>query len=130
MVRAVANATVPKLTVVVAGSHGAGNYAMCGRSYSPRFLWTWPSARISVMSGAAASSVLRQIARRRGGREDEKRLAELIGQYERESSAFYATARLWDDGILDPVQTRATLGLALALTSPGPERARYGIFRM
>ncbi len=130
MVRAVANATVPKLTVVVAGSHGAGNYAMCGRAYSPRFLWTWPSARISVMSGAAASSVLKQLARRKGGREEDARLDRLIAQYEKESSAFYATARLWDDGILDPMQTRATIGLALSIVRPEPATGRYGIFRM
>jgi len=145
MVRAVANAQVPSLTVVVGGSHGAGNYAMCGRAYSPRFMWTWPGSRISVMSGEAASSVLVQIKKRQlaaAGREmtvedAARQVEEIKKRYIDESSALYATARLWDDGVIDPVQTRNVLGLALGVvarpeTGPtaGQRPSRYGIFRM
>ncbi len=139
MVRAVANCSVPKLTIVIGGSHGAGTYAMAGRAYSPRFLWSWPSARISVMSGEAAASVLVQVrkakmesAGQEASSEELSALEEDVRRrYAAESSAFYGTARLWDDGIIDPVQTRNILGLALGVASldlrPG---GRYGIFRM
>ena len=140
MVHAVANARVPKLTVVIGGSFGAGNYAMCGRAYQPRFLWTWPNARISVMGGEQAARVLstvKQDQRRRRG-EPEMTPAELADferptreKYEEEGNPFYATARLWDDGILDPAQTRTVLGLALAAVGNAPaEETRFGIFRM
>jgi acetyl-CoA carboxylase carboxyltransferase component len=140
MVHAVANARVPKFTVIVGGSFGAGNYAMCGRAYEPRFLWTWPNARISVMGGEQASRVLstvKQGQRRRRG-EPEMTAAELAEferptreKYEEEGNPFYATARLWDDGILDPAQTRATLALSLAAVQNAPvEETRFGIFRM
>ena len=137
--RAVANCSVPKLTIVIGGSHGAGTYAMAGRAYSPRFLWSWPSARISVMSGEAAASVLVQVrkakmesAGQEASSEELSALEEDVRRrYAAESSAFYGTARLWDDGIIDPVQTRNILGLALGVVSldlrPG---GRYGIFRM
>jgi 3-methylcrotonyl-CoA carboxylase beta subunit len=140
MVHAVANARVPKFTVVIGGSFGAGNYAMCGRAYEPRFLWTWPNARISVMGGEQAARVLstvKQDQRRRRG-EPEMTPAELADferptreKYEEEGNPFYATARLWDDGILDPAQTRTVLGLALAAARNAPaEETRFGIFRM
>jgi len=140
MVHAVANARVPKFTVIVGGSFGAGNYAMCGRAYEPRFLWTWPNARISVMGGEQAAKVLstvKQDQRRRRG-EPEMTVAELAEferptreKYEAEGNPFYATARLWDDGILDPAQTRTVLALALAAAQNAPvEETRFGVFRM
>jgi acetyl-CoA carboxylase carboxyltransferase component len=140
MVHAVANARVPKFTVIIGGSFGAGNYAMCGRAYEPRFLWTWPNARISVMGGEQAARVLstvKQGQRRRRG-EPEMTAAEVVEferptreKYEEEGNPFYATARLWDDGILDPAQTRTVLGLALAASGNAPaEETRFGIFRM
>jgi 3-methylcrotonyl-CoA carboxylase beta subunit len=139
MVTAVATAQVPKLTVVVGGSFGAGNYAMCGRAYSPRFLWTWPNSRISVMGGEQAASVLATVRRdgvEAGGgtwsREDEDAFkAPIRAQYERQGHPYYATARLWDDGIVDPAQTRRVLGLSLsaALEAPIPP-TRFGVFRM
>jgi 3-methylcrotonyl-CoA carboxylase beta subunit len=130
---------VPKLTLIVGGSFGAGNYAMCGRAYDPRFLWTWPNARISVMGGEQAASVLAQV--RRDGLErtgetwsaddEEAFKAPIRDQYEREGHPYYATARLWDDGIIDPKDTRVVLalGLAAALEAPIPE-SRFGVFRM
>lgn len=139
MVNAVACASVPKLTVVIGGSFGAGNYAMCGRAYSPRFMWTWPNARISVMGGEQAASVLATIHRTNTGdasdewsSEDEERFkAPIRERYEREGSPYYATARLWDDGIIDPTQTRDVVGLALAVVDDDTSRGRgYGIFRM
>ncbi|HXF67396.1 MAG TPA: carboxyl transferase domain-containing protein [Burkholderiales bacterium] len=139
MVTAVACARVPKLTVIVGGSFGAGNYAMCGRAYGPRFLWTWPNARISVMGGEQAANVLAQLRRealeksgRSFSREEEQAFkAPIIEQYARQSSAYYATARLWDDGIVDPKETRATLarGLEIALNAP-IEPTTFGVFRM
>jgi len=128
LVTAVACSTVPKLTVVIGGSYGAGNYGMCGRAYDPRFLWMWPGARISVMGGEQAANVLATVA----GREDDDEFkAPIREQYERQGSPYYATARLWDDGVIDPADTRRVLAMALAVTTahPAPEPS-YGIFRM
>jgi 3-methylcrotonyl-CoA carboxylase beta subunit len=139
LVSAVACARVPKFTVIVGGSFGAGNYGMCGRAYSPRFLWTWPSARIAVMGGEQAAGVLAQVRRdalARGGEkwgeeEEEAFKRSIVSQYERQSSAYYATARLWDDGIIDPRETRRTLSLGLAASLNAPiEETRFGVFRM
>lgn len=140
MVNAVANAQVPKLTVIIGGSFGAGNYAMCGRAYGPRFLWMWPNARISVMGGEQAANVLltvkqEQLARRgQPPMMPEEQAAfkqPILDKYEREGSPYYSTARLWDDGILDPVETRQVLGLALAVCANAPMReTKYGVFRM
>ena len=123
LVMAVANAEVPKFTVIVGGSFGAGNYAMCGRAYAPRQLWMWPNARISVMGGEQAATVLTMV-----GDADPD---EIRAKYEREGSPYYSTARLWDDGVIDPVDTRGVLalGLAAALNAPIPETT-FGIFRM
>jgi 3-methylcrotonyl-CoA carboxylase beta subunit len=139
MVTAVATAQVPKFTVVIGGSFGAGNYGMCGRAYSPRFLWMWPNARISVMGGEQAASVLATV--RRDGIEaagntwsaadEEAFKAPIRAQYETQGHPYYASARLWDDGIIDPADTRRVLGLGLsaAMNAPIPE-TRFGIFRM
>jgi 3-methylcrotonyl-CoA carboxylase beta subunit len=139
MVTAVATAAVPKLTVLIGGSFGAGNYGMCGRAYSPRFLWTWPNARISVMGGEQAASVLATV--RRDGleaagkawtaEEEEAFKAPIRSQYETQGHPYYATARLWDDGVLDPAQTRRALGLGLSAALNAPIGAtRFGVFRM
>jgi 3-methylcrotonyl-CoA carboxylase beta subunit len=139
MVTAVSTVNVPKFTVIVGGSYGAGNYGMCGRAYGPRFLWMWPSARISVMGGEQAASVLATVRRdnieAKGGswsKEDEEAFKQPVReQFEREGHPYYASARLWDDGILDPVDTRMALGLALsaAMNAPiGP--TKFGVFRM
>jgi 3-methylcrotonyl-CoA carboxylase beta subunit len=139
MVTAVACARVPKLTVVIGGSFGAGNYSMCGRAYSPRFLFTWPNARISVVGGEQAASVLAQVRRdgfeARGedwSAEDEEAFkAPIRDQYEAQGHPYYATARLWDDGVIDPAQTRTVLGLALSACANAPlEDVGYGVFRM
>jgi 3-methylcrotonyl-CoA carboxylase beta subunit len=139
MVMAVACARVPKLTVVIGGSFGAGNYSMCGRAYSPRFLWTWPNARISVMGGEQAASVLATVRRDQieatGGSwpadEEEAFKTPIRDQYEAQGNPYYATARLWDDGIIDPNDTRAVLGLALGIIGAAPlEPVAYGVFRM
>ena len=139
MVTAVACSHVPKLTVLIGGSFGAGNYAMCGRAYQPRFLWMWPNARISVMGGEQAAGVLATVKRdameARGqawSAEEEKAFkAPVTEQYETQGHPYYATARLWDDGVIDPADTRRVLGLALAATANAPvEQGRYGIFRM
>ncbi|WP_019548408.1 carboxyl transferase domain-containing protein [Streptomyces sulphureus] len=144
MVTAVACARVPKLTVVIGGSYGAGNYSMCGRAYSPRFLWTWPNAKISVMGGEQAASVLATVKRdqleARGeewsAEEEEEFRAPVRRQYEEQGNAYYATARLWDDGVIEPTQTRSVLGLALTacaqapLPERAPDAARFGVFRM
>lgn len=139
MVHAVATANVPKLTVVVGGSFGAGNYGMCGRAYDPRFLFMWPNARISVMGGEQAADVLATVkrdARERKGREwsedEEKAFRQpILDKYEAEGNPYYSTARLWDDGIIDPAQTRDVLGLSLAaVTAVEPEPYRVGVFRM
>ena len=123
MVMAVGNAQVPKFTVVTGGSFGAGNYAMCGRAYAPRQLWMWPNARISVMGGEQAATVLTMV-----GDADPEEIRE---QYEREGNPYYSTARLWDDGIIDPRETRRVLalGISAALNAPIPETT-FGVFRM
>ncbi len=135
LVTAVATATVPKITVLIGGSFGAGNYGMCGRAYAPRFLFTWPNARISVMGGEQAASVLATVHRdadKWDEREAEAFKAPIRQKYEDEGNPYYATARIWDDGIIDPAQTRDVLGLALsaALEAPIPERPQFGVFRM
>jgi 3-methylcrotonyl-CoA carboxylase beta subunit len=139
MVTAVACARVPKFTVVIGGSFGAGNYSMCGRAYSPRFLWTWPNARISVMGGEQAAAVLGTVRRdqleARGedwSAQDEQDFRTPIReQYERQGNPYYATARLWDDGVIDPMDTRTVLGLALSIAANAPlEDVSYGVFRM
>jgi 3-methylcrotonyl-CoA carboxylase beta subunit len=140
LVTAVACSVVPKFTVVIGGSFGAGNYGMCGRAYDPRFLWMWPNARISVMGGEQAAAVLATVRRDgiegRGGtwstEEEEAFTAPIRAQYEEQGSAYYSTARLWDDGIIDPIDTRRVLGLGLAAaahSAPLPPPS-YGIFRM
>jgi 3-methylcrotonyl-CoA carboxylase beta subunit len=128
LVTAVACSVVPKFTVVIGGSFGAGNYGMCGRAYDPRFLWMWPNARISVMGGEQAASVLATVA---GRPDDEEFKAPVRAQYEHQGSPYYSTARLWDDGIIDPADTRRVLGmgLAVAANAPIPEPS-YGVFRM
>ncbi|MBL1112424.1 methylcrotonoyl-CoA carboxylase [Streptomyces sp. 110] len=147
MVTAVACTRVPKLTVVIGGSYGAGNYSMCGRAYSPRFLWMWPNAKISVMGGEQAASVLATVKRdqmeARGeewsAEEEEAFRAPVREQYEAQGNAYYATARLWDDGVIDPLETRTVLGLALTACANAPLPGRtatepaapgYGVFRM
>ena len=140
MVMAVANARVPKFTVVVGGSFGAGNYGMAGRAFSPRQLWMWPNARISVMGGTQAASVLLQVRLdnlARDGRtmtpeEQAAFSAPTLDTYERQGSPYYSTARLWDDGVIDPADTRMVLGLGLAAAvrnAPIPETS-FGVFRM
>ncbi len=128
LVTAVACSVVPKFTVVIGGSFGAGNYGMCGRAYDPRFLWMWPNARISVMGGEQAANVLATVA----GREDDDDFkAPIREQYETQGSPYYATARLWDDGIIDPADTRRVLGMGLAAAAHAPiPEPSYGIFRM
>jgi 3-methylcrotonyl-CoA carboxylase beta subunit len=137
LVNAVATARVPKFTVIVGGSYGAGNYGMCGRAYSPRFLFMWPNARISVMGGEQAASVLATV--RRGGlkgdewsEEDEAKFKDQIrADYEAKGSPYYSSARLWDDGIIDPVDTRDMLGMAISASLNAPiEETRFGVFRM
>ncbi|RMI30986.1 carboxyl transferase domain-containing protein [Nocardia stercoris] len=136
MVTAVACARVPKLTVVIGGSYGAGNYSMCGRAYSPRFLWMWPNARISVMGGEQAASVLSTIRGEQLGdawtpEEQEAFKAPIREQYEHQGNPYYSTARLWDDGVIDPADTRTVLGLALSVCAQAPlEPVSYGVFRM
>jgi 3-methylcrotonyl-CoA carboxylase beta subunit len=139
MVTAVACSTVPKFTVVIGGSFGAGNYAMCGRAYSPRFLWTWPNARISVMGGEQAATVLATVRRdgieARGdewsAEEEEAFRAPLLAQYELQGHPYYATARLWDDGVIDPVDTRTVLAIGLSAAFNAPyDRPDWGVFRM
>ncbi|MCC7417395.1 MAG: methylcrotonoyl-CoA carboxylase [Acidobacteria bacterium] len=139
MVHAVANSVVPKFTVVVGGSFGAGNYGMCGRAYDPRFLWMWPNARISVMGGEQAAGVLAAVKRDQRARagaplspEEEQAIRQpILDRYEHEGSPYFSTARLWDDGILDPVDTRnaLALGLSAAFNAPMPA-PRFGVFRM
>jgi acetyl-CoA carboxylase carboxyltransferase component len=139
MVHAVANSVVPKFTVIIGGSFGAGNYGMCGRAYEPRLLWMWPNARISVMGGEQAAGVLTTVKRDQLAREGKTLGADeeasirnpLLEKYEREGSPYYSTARLWDDGILDPAETREALalGLSAAFNAPIPD-AKFGVFRM
>jgi 3-methylcrotonyl-CoA carboxylase beta subunit len=139
MVMAVACAQVPKITIIIGGSFGAGNYAMCGRAYAPRFLWTWPNARISIMGGEQAASVMAQIHRERieaeGGQwsaaAEERFKKPILEQYEKQGHPFYASARLWDDGIIDPADTRRILGLSLSAVMNAPiEETKFGVFRM
>jgi 3-methylcrotonyl-CoA carboxylase beta subunit len=139
MVHAVATCGVPRLTVIMGGSYGAGNYAMCGRAYEPRFLWMWPGARISVMGGEQAATVLLTVKReqsRREGREmsadeEEALVRPILAKYEEEGNAYYSTARLWDDGIIDPAETRTVLGLALSVTLGAPVEGMHpGVYRM
>ncbi len=140
MVHAVSNASVPKLTIIIGGSFGAGNYGMCGRGYNPHFLWMWPNARISVMGGEQAANVLLTIKQdqlAREGRpqmtpeESEAYMRPTLDKYEREGNPYYSTARLWDDGILDPAETRDILGLALAVVASSPRgKPGFGVFRM
>jgi 3-methylcrotonyl-CoA carboxylase beta subunit len=128
LVTAVACSVVPKFTVVIGGSFGAGNYGMCGRAYDPRFLWMWPNARISVMGGEQAASVLATVA---GREDDEEFKAPIRQQYETQGSPYYASARLWDDGVIDPADTRRVLGMGLAVAAQAPvPEPSYGIFRM
>ncbi|KAI1289685.1 Methylcrotonoyl-CoA carboxylase beta chain, mitochondrial [Halotydeus destructor] len=139
LVTAVACADVPKMTVIVGGSYGAGNYGMCGRAYSPRFLYTWPNARISVMGGEQAANVLATVAKDQRARENKSFSAEeemrlkgpILEKFEAESNPYYSSARLWDDGVIDPVDTRRVLGLSLsaALSAPA-EKTKFGVFRM
>jgi 3-methylcrotonyl-CoA carboxylase beta subunit len=129
MVTAVACARVPKFTVIIGGSFGAGNYSMCGRAYSPRFLWMWPNARISVMGGEQAASVLSAV--RRDAEDEETFKSRIREQYEDQGNPYYSTARLWDDGVIDPADTRTVLGLALSVAANAPlEPVGYGVFRM
>ncbi|WP_308205204.1 carboxyl transferase domain-containing protein, partial [Frankia tisae] len=139
MVTAVACARVPKFTVVIGGSFGAGNYSMCGRAYSPRFLWMWPNARISVMGGEQAAAVLATVRREQyaargqdwAAEAEEDFRAPIRERYEVQGSPYYSTARLWDDGVIDPRDTRTVLGLALSVAANAPmDPPGYGIFRM
>jgi 3-methylcrotonyl-CoA carboxylase beta subunit len=139
MVHAVANSVVPKFTVMIGGSFGAGNYGMCGRAYEPRLLWMWPNARISVMGGEQAAGVLTTVKRDQMARDGKALSAEeedairtpILQKYEEEGSPYYSTARLWDDGILDPAETRQTLALALSAAYNAPiPAAKFGVFRM
>ena len=139
MVTAVASTNVPKFTVIIGGSFGAGNYSMCGRAYSPRFLWMWPNARISVMGGEQAASVLAMIKREGlkdkgedwSAEEEEAFKSPIREQYERQGHPYYASARLWEDGIIDPAETRNVLGRALHASLNAPiEKTTFGIFRM
>ncbi len=139
MGRVVACAQVPKFTVLIGNSFGAGNYGMCGRAYNPRFLWTWPNARISVMGGEQAANVLAQITRDRQEKlgetwspEEEAEFKEsLRKQYNTQGHPYYASARLWDDGIIDPMDTRRVLGLSIATALNAPiSDSAFGVFRM
>jgi 3-methylcrotonyl-CoA carboxylase beta subunit len=140
LVHAVANTTVPKLSLIIGGSFGAGNYGMCGRAYNPRFLWMWPNARISVMGGEQAANVLLTIKQDQLEREGKPFLTEeeanlfrqpVLDKYEREGNPYYSTARLWDDGVIDPIDTRMVLGLALSVVLRAPkEDGNFGVFRM
>jgi acetyl-CoA carboxylase carboxyltransferase component len=140
MVHAVATARVPKLTVIIGGSFGAGNYGMCGRAYNPRFLWMWPNARISVMGGEQAANVLLTIKQDQLAREGKPQLTPAeadefkrptLEKYETEGNPYHSTARLWDDGVMDPADTRMVLGLALSVVLAAPrEEGNFGVFRM
>jgi 3-methylcrotonyl-CoA carboxylase beta subunit len=139
MVTAVSCAQVPKFTVIIGGSYGAGNYGMCGRAFGPRFLWMWPNARISVMGGEQAATVLATVRRdaieTKGGTwsptDEEAFRTPIREQYEREGHPYFASARLWDDGIIDPADTRQVLGLAIsAALNRQIEATKFGVFRM
>jgi acetyl-CoA carboxylase carboxyltransferase component len=139
MVNAVANAAVPKFTVIVGGSYGAGNYGMCGRAYGPRQLWMWPNARISVMGGEQAAQVLLQVkmeqlraqGKQMSPEEQQEFMKPTLNKYVEEGNAYYSTARIWDDGIIDPADTRMVLalGISAAMNAP-PEETKFGVFRM
>ena len=139
MVTAVANTNVPKFTVLIGGSFGAGNYSMCGRSYSPRFLWMWPNARISVMGGEQAASVLSSVEKQsknvpktskgNNSRKNEKKM--IVELYEKQGDPYYASARLWDDGVIDPKDTRQVLGLSISAALNAPiSNPKFSIYRM
>ena len=139
MVMAVACAKVPKITLIIGGSFGAGNYAMCGRAYAPRFLWSWPNARISIMGGEQAASVIAQISEDQCNAEgkqwtqtqEQDCKKPILEQYEIQGHPYYASARLWDDGIIDPAETRLIIGLSLSAALHAPiEQTRFGVFRM
>jgi 3-methylcrotonyl-CoA carboxylase beta subunit len=139
MVTAVSCARVPKFTLIIGGSFGAGNYGMCGRAYSPRFLWMWPNARISVMGGEQAASVLATVRRDNieaqgdeWSQEEEDTFKQpILDQYEHQGHPYFASARVWDDGIIDPADTRMVLGLGLSAALNAPvEETRFGVFRM
>ena len=139
MVTAVATAQVPKFTILIGGSFGAGNYGMCGRAYDPRFLFMWPNSRISVMGGEQAAGVLAQVKRdqkeKRGEQWSEQEEADfkqpIIDDYEHQGHPYYASARLWDDGVIDPADTRQVLGLAISASLNNPiEETKFGLFRM
>ena len=138
MVMAVSNARVPKFTVVIGGSYGAGNYGMCGRAFQPRQLWMWPNARISVMGGEQAANVLLTVkqdqlgpGRSMSAEEQARFKAPTLAKFERESAAYYSTARLWDDGIIDPADTRRVLGLGISASCSRPwGPPKQGVFRM
>ncbi len=140
LVHAVSNAAVPKLTIIIGGSFGAGNYGMAGRAYNPRFLWMWPNARISVMGGEQAANVLLTVKQDQLEREGKSLLTyqesedfrqPILDEYDRSGNPYYSTARLWDDGILDPIETRQVLALALSVVLNTPrEKGGYGVFRM
>lgn len=138
LVTAVACAKVPKITVVVGGSYGAGNYGMCGRAYSPNFLYLWPNAKTAVMGGEQAAGVLATVQRdnleaagKVWSQEDEAKFkAPILAKYEKETHAFYSTARLWDDGIINPSDTRKILGLSFAAATSSNQPTKFGVFRM
>jgi 3-methylcrotonyl-CoA carboxylase beta subunit len=132
MVTAVATAAVPKFTLILGGSFGAGNYGMCGRAYSPRFLWMWPNARISIMGGEQAASVLATVKGDFASKEAEEAFKNPIReQYERQGHPYYSSARLWDDGVVDPADSRRLLGLAISASLNAPiEQTKFGVFRM
>lgn len=139
LVTAVACANIPKFTVIIGGSFGAGNYAMCGRAYNPRLMWMWPNARISVMGGEQAANVLATVTRDKkaklgenfSDKDAEAFMAPIRAQYERQGHPYYASARLWDDGVIDPMDTRTVLALALSAALNAPiEETNFGIFRM
>ena len=137
---AVACAQVPKFTVIIGGSYGAGNYGMCGRAYSPRFLWMWPNSRISVMGGAQAASVLTQVKKenikrsnKQWAKEEEDKFRESMeAKYENEAQPYYSSSRLWDDGVIDPRETRTVLGMGLSasMNAPIKKNQNFGVFRM
>jgi len=131
MVMATSCAAVPKFTVIIGGSFGAGNYAMCGRAYEPRFVWSWPNSRISVMGGEQAANVLAEVGKARSEKEQEKFKQRIREQYEHQGHPYYASGRLWDDGIIEPAATRMVLGLSISASLNAPiEQSRFGVFRM
>jgi 3-methylcrotonyl-CoA carboxylase beta subunit len=131
LVNAVSAARVPKITTIIGGSFGAGNYGMCGRAFQPRFLFMWPNAKISVMGGEQAANVLWTVKNNADSKQEAKFKSEILEKYETEGSAYFSSARLWDDGVIDPAQTREVLSLALSATLNAPiEETKFGVFRM